>query len=74
MNKDALEKRRRIKSIKTKQEYEDFKNSINLTYEQNLLFDAVFMYGYDYRYIADNILNCTERTVKSKMKRLLEKL
>lgn len=74
MNKEALEKRRRIKSIKTKQEYEDFKNSINLTYEQNLLFDAVFMYGYDYRYIADNILNCTERTVKSKMKRLLEKL
>ena len=54
--------------------YEDFKNSINLTYEQNLLFDAVFMYGYDYRYIADNILNCTERTVKSKMKKLLEKL
>lgn len=74
MNKEALEKRRRIKSIKTKQEYEDFKNSINLTYEQNLLFDAVFMHGYDYRYIADNILNCTERTVKSKMKRLLEKL
>lgn len=74
MNKQSLEKKRKIKSIKTKQEYEDFKNSINLTCEQNLLFDAVFMYGYDYRYIADNILNCTERTVKSKMKKLLEKL
>ena len=51
-----------------------FKRSINLTYEQDLLFDAVFMYGYDYRYIADNILYCTERTIKSKMKKLLEKL
>ena len=74
MNKESLEKRRRIKSIKTKQEYDDFKRSINLTYEQDLLFDAVFMYGYDYRYIADNVLYCTERTVKSKMKKLLEKL
>ena len=74
MNKESLEKRRRIKSIKTKQEYDDFKKSINLTYEQDLLFDAVFMYGYDYRYIADNVLYCTERTVKSKMKKLLEKL
>lgn len=74
MNKESLEKRKRIKSIKTKQEYDDFKKSINLTYEQDLLFDAAFMYGYDYRYIADNILYCTERTVKSKMKKLLEKL
>ena len=74
MNKESLEKRRRIKSIKTKQEYDDFKRSINLTYEQDLLFDAVFMYGYDYRYIADNVLYCTERTVKSKMKKLLDKL
>jgi hypothetical protein len=74
MNKEALEKRRRIKSIRTKKEYDDFKRSINLTYEQDILFDAVFMYGYDYRYIADNILYCTERTIKSKMKKLLEKL
>jgi hypothetical protein len=74
MNKESLEKRKRIKSIKTKQEYDNFKRSINLTYDQDLLFDAVFMYGYDYRYIADNVLYCTERTVKSKMKKLLDKL
>lgn len=74
MNKESLEKRRKIKSIKTRKEYDDFKKSINLTYEQDLLFDAVFMYGYDYRYIADCVLHCTERTVKSKMKKLLEKL
>lgn len=74
MNKQSLEKKRKIKSIKTKKEYDDFKKLINLTYEQDILFDAVFMYGYDYRYIADTILHCTERTVKSKMKKLLEKL
>lgn len=74
MNKDFLYKKRRIKSIKTKEEYNRYKDSLNLTEEQKLLFDAVFMHGYDYNYIADNILNCSERTIKSKMKKLLSKL
>lgn len=74
MNKDSLYKKRRIKSIKTKEEYNRYKDSLNLTEEQNKLFDAVFMHGYDYNYIADNILNCSERTIKSKMKKLLSKL
>lgn len=74
MNKDSLYKKRRIKSIKTKEEYNRYKDSLNLTEEQKLLFDAVFMHGYDYNYIADNILNCSERTIKSKMKKLLSKL
>lgn len=74
MNKDYLYKKRRIKSIKTKEEYNRYKDSLNLTEEQKLLFDAVFMHGYDYNYIADNILNCSERTIKSKMKKLLSKL
>lgn len=74
MNKDSLYKKRRIKSIKTKEEYNRYKDSLNLTEEQKLLFDAVFMHGYDYSYIADNILNCSERTIKSKMKKLLSKL
>ena len=44
MNKDSLYKKRRIKSIKTKEEYNRYKDSLNLTEEQKLLFDLVFIH------------------------------
>ena len=74
MNKQALEKKRKIKSIKSAKQYNEYRDSLNLTDEQILLFDSVFLHGHDYSYIADNILFCSISSVKSKMKKLLNKL
>lgn len=74
MNKRALEKKRRIKNIRSAKEYNQYKDSLNLTDEQKILFDSVFVHGYDYSYIADNILFCSISSVKNKMKKLLYKL
>ena len=56
MNRESLEKKRRIKNIKSAKEYKQYRDSLNLTDEQKILFDSVFLHGYDYSYIADNIL------------------
>ena len=74
MNRESLEKKRRIKNIKSAKEYKQYRDSLNLTDEQKILFDSVFLHGYDYSYIADNILYCFISSVKSKMKKLLNKI
>lgn len=74
MNKKALEKKRRIKNINSAKEYIQYRDSLNLTDEQVLLFDSVFLHGYDYSYIADCVLDCSISVVKYKMKKLLNKL
>lgn len=74
MDKYALEKKRRIKNIKSTKEYIEYRDSLNLTDEQKTLFDSVFVHGHDYSYIADNILYCSISSVKNKMKKLLNKL
>ena len=74
MNKQALEKKHKIKNIKSSKEYNQYKDSLNLTDEQKILFDSVFLHGYDYSYIADCILGCSVNAIKYKMKKLLDKL
>ena len=74
MNKQALEKKRKIKNIRSAKEYIQYIDSLNLTEEQKVLFDSVFLNGYDYSYIADNVLFCSISSVKHKMKKLLNKL
>ena len=74
MNRESLEKKRRIKNIKSAKEYKQYRDSLNLTDEQRILFDSVFLHGYDYSYIADNILYCSISSVKSKMRKLLNKI
>ena len=74
MNKKALEKKRIIKNIKSAAEYTQYRDSLNLTDEQKILFDSVFLHGYDYSYIADCVLGCSVNAIKYKMKKLLNKL
>lgn len=74
MKKDALEKKRKIKNIKSAKEYREYRDSLNLTDEQVVLFDSVFLHGYDYSYIADCVLDCSVNAIKYKMKKLLDKL
>lgn len=74
MNKILLEKKRKIKNIKSGNEYKQYRDSRNLTDEQKLLLDSVFLKKYDYSYIADCILFCSISAVKKKMKKLLDAL
>ena len=74
MNKQSLEKKRRIKNIRSAKEYIQYRDSLNLTDEQIILFDSVFLHGYDYSYIADCVLKCSVNAIKYKMKKLLDKL
>lgn len=77
MDKVLLAKRRKIKSIKNiknSNEYKQYRDFRNLTDEQKLLLDSVFLKRYDYSYIADCILYCSISAVKKKMRELYIKL
>ena len=62
-----------IRYIKTIQEYNNFMDSKKLSNEQRQIADMVFVNGYDYRYIGDK-LGYSERTIKSKVSKILEKI
>lgn len=73
MNPTRKNKRKEIKSIKTISEYNEYIDSLKLTDEQKELMYYVFVNGYDYRLIADK-LGVSEATIKSRMRKLLEKI
>lgn len=74
MNIEKLKKKQYVKNIKTLEQYITYRDSIHLTDEQKLLFDCVFLNGYDYSFIADTVLFCSVSTVKRKINKILQKL
>ena len=73
MNFERKAKKHALLNIKTIEEYNNFMNSKKLSDEQRQIADMVFVNGYDYRYIGDK-LGYSERTIKSKVSKILEKI
>ena len=73
MNSERKAKKHALLNIKTIEEYKNFMNSRKLSDEQRRIADMVFVNGYDYRYIGDK-LGYSERTIKSKVSKILEKI
>jgi DNA-binding NarL/FixJ family response regulator len=73
MNIPNKKKRQAIKQIGSLAEYTAYRNTLKLTAEEKQIFDMVFLDGHNYNYIADT-LGYSERTIKSKVKRILNRL
>ena len=73
MNSERKAKKHTLLNIKNIEEYNNFMDSKKLTNEQRQIADMVFVNGYDYRYIGDK-LGYSERTIKSKVSKILEKI
>ena len=73
MNSERKAKKHALLIIKTIEEYNNFMDSKKLSNEQRQIADMVFVNGYDYRYIGDK-LGYSERTIKSKVSKNLEKI
>ena len=70
MNKKRKETRQRLKDIKTKREFLDLLDEVKLTDEERTIAEMVFLKGQGYSFIADT-LGYAERTVKAKMRKIL---
>ena len=73
MNSERKANKHALLNIKTIEEYNNFMDSKKLSNEQRQIADMVFVNGYDYRYIGDK-LGYSERTIKSKVSKNLEKI
>ena len=73
MNPELRAKKKALINIRTIEEYNSFMDEIKLSDEQRKIADMVFINGYDYRYIGDK-LGYSERTIKSKVSKILEKI
>lgn len=73
MNSERKAKKHALLNIKNIEEYNNFMDSKKLSNEQRQIADMVFVNGYDYRYIGDK-LGYSERTIKSKVSKILEKI
>lgn len=73
MNPERKAKKHALLNIKTIEEYNNFMDSKKLSDEQRQIAYMVFVNGYDYRYIGD-MLGYSERTIKSKVSKILEKI
>lgn len=70
MNDKNKTTRQRLKDIKTKREFLDLLDEVKLTDEERLIAEMVFLKGQSYGFIADT-LGYSERTVKAKMRKIL---
>lgn len=73
MNSERKAKKHALLNISNIEEYNNFMDSKKLSNEQRQIADMVFVNGYDYRYIGDK-LGYSERTIKSKVSKILEKI
>lgn len=73
MDEKRKDKKRFVRQIRTKSEYEAYMSDLKLTDEQRIIADMVFLNGHDYSFIADT-LGYSEVTIKHKMRVILDGL
>lgn len=73
MNEERKAKKRAIQNIRTIDEYNAFVSNLKITDEQKEIMHMIFVKGYDYRLIGDKF-GYSERTVKAKVRKILDKI